>query len=187
MCEPATIIAATSATLAATQSVVSYMGASADAKAQDAYQEQNRLNSLVAYSDDIEANNLDTMARQEDSTVQRMELADQGLASRAAARVATGERGLGGFTAAAIEQDLGFQEGSAIANINRNDELNVQRHRLAGRNANSTAQSRINSVRGGRQPSLLGLAASLGQAGLNGYQMRDTLTTNAAARASAGN
>ena len=177
----ATELAVAATVMSATQGIVSYMGASADAKAQDAYREQNRLNSLVAYRDDIEANNLDTMARQEDSTVQRMELADQGLASRATARVAMGERGLGGVTAAALEQDIGFQEGSAIANINRNDELDVQRHRLAGRNSNSTAQSRINSVRGGRRPSLLALGASLGQSAVSGYQMRSNLLANEAA------
>lgn len=171
----ATELAIAATVMSATQGIVSYMGASADADAQDAYREQNRLNSLVAYRDDIEANNLDIMSRQEDSTVQRMELADQGLAARASARVAAGERGLGGVTAAALEQDIGFQEGSSIANINRNDELDVQRHRMAGRNANNKAQSRINSVRPGKRPSLLALGASLGQSAVSGYQMRSTL------------
>lgn len=185
MCEPMTIIAATSTALAATQSVVSYMGASADAAAQDALYEQNKQNALAAYSDDIEANNLDTMARQEDATNQRLDTSAQALASRASARVAMGERGLGGFTAAAIEQDLGFQEGSSIANINRNSELNVQRNRMAGRAAAGTAQSRINSVQRGKRPSLLALGAQLGQAAVGGYQMRSTLRANEAARQAA--
>lgn len=185
MCEPATVIAVTSATLAATQSVVSYMGASADAAAQDARYEQNRQNAMAAFSDDIEANNADTMARQEDQTNQRLDTSGQALASRASARVAMGERGLGGFTAAAIEQDLGFQEGSSIANINRNAALDINRNRMAGRAAAGTMQSRINSVQRGKKPSLLALGASLGQAAVGGYQMRSSLQANAAARKAA--
>jgi hypothetical protein len=171
----ATELAVVATVMSATQGIVSYMGAAADAASQTQYYEQNRLNSLQAYSDDIEANNLDLMAKQEDSTVQRLEMADQGLAARATAKVAAGERGLGGVTAAALEQDIGFQEGSAIANINRNDELDIQRHRLQSRNAKNTATSRINGVRPGKSPSLLALGASIGQSAVSGFQMRSAL------------
>lgn len=177
MCvDPITVAAAATTALSATQSVVSYMGGVQEANAHNAYRAQNAANSIDAYSDDIEAINLEAMSRQEDSTIQRLMIADQGLAARASARVSAGERGLGGITAAALEQDVGFWEGTSIVNLDRNDELDAQRHRLSARGARNTALSRINSVRAARRPSLLALGASLGQSAVQGFTMHSHLS-----------
>lgn len=181
MCEPTTMIAIGSAALAGTQSVVGYMGASADAAAQTAHAQRSRRESIAAYGDDIEALQLDQSAAQEDATSRRVAATGQGLAARSAARVSAGERGIGGFTAAAIQQDLGFAEGAQIAAIDRNAELDESRFRLGSRNAQRTATSRVNSVQNGRAPSMLALGASLGGAALSGYHMKTGLDASKAA------
>lgn len=180
MCEPTTIAIAATA-MAATQQVVGFMGQKQQAKAQDATYESNKANALSAYRDDIEAANLNTMAANENATDQRVDQARAGLAARSSARVSAGERGIGGLTAAALERDLGFQQGSNIAAINRNQQLDQQRYRLSTRGAANAAESRINSVQRGRKPSVIGLAAGLGQAALNGYTMQQDLTAAKAA------
>lgn len=176
MCVGPAAIAAASAALSATQSVVSYMGGVQDARAHNAFVAQNQENALAAYGDDLEAINLDAMARQENLTVERLRYADAGLAARATARVSAGERGLGGATAQALEQDVGFWEGSSISNIDRNGELDMLRHSLSARAARNTAESRINSMQTARPPSMLALGASLGQSALSGFHMHSTLS-----------
>lgn len=182
MCEPMTIAAATAA-MAATQQVVGFMGKTQQAKTQTAMYERNKTNALAAYRDDIEAANLSTMAANEDSTAQRVDQSKAGVAARSSARVSAGERGIGGLTASAIERDLGFQEGSNIAAINRNQQLDQQRHRLNVSGATNAAESRINSMQKGRKPSVIGLVAGLGQSALQGFSMHQDLTAAKAADA----
>ena len=183
MCEPMTMIAIASTTLAATQSVVGYMGASKQAAETNAAYSRNADRSLVAFRDDIEAANLSTMTAQEGDTQRRMAASSDGIAARGATRAASGERGIGGLTAAALQRDLGFQEGSNIAAINRNSELDRQRHRLSTRGARDATMSRINSAQRSAGPSLLSLGADLGAAAINGYTMHSNLRANAAAGA----
>jgi len=167
----ATEIAVAAAVTKATSAVVSHMGQAQLAAAQTAQHNQNKINSLQAFRDDIEAINLDTMARQENTTMERVDAARQGLAARASSRVSAGERGLGGVTAAALLQDIGFEEGSTVATLNRNAELDMERNRTATRGARNTMISRMQSTRPGRKPSLLALGAQLGQAAVSGYRM----------------
>lgn len=183
MCEPMTIIAATSAALSATQSVVGFMGAAQQANQMNAAYEANADAAIVAMQDDIEASNLDLMAAQENATQRRLQTQAEGLAARGTSRTAAGERGVGGLSVAALQRDLGFQEGQNIAAINRNATLNQQRHRLQTRGATDAAQSRINSAPRSNGPSLLALGVNLAQAGLDGYTMRSNLRANAAAGA----
>lgn len=181
MCEPTTIALAATA-MAATQSVVSYMGAAEQAKQTNAAYSQNAEASVDAFQDDIEASNLSSMASQEEATQRRMQASADGLAARGATRAAAGARGVtGGLSLAALERDLGFQEGRNIASINRNSELSDQRHRMNTRGARNAAQSRINSAPRSNGPSLLALGADLGSAAVSGYTMRSNLRANAQA------
>jgi hypothetical protein len=132
---------------------------------------ENYRNSILAYQDDVEASNLDQEAAQENSALNTFQARREGLIARAASRTDGADRGVGGLSQGAIEQALGFQEGTNVAFINRNAELDAQRGRLAGKaNANS-ALGRINGVGTARGPSALGLAASLAGAAVQSYGM----------------
>jgi hypothetical protein len=152
-------------------SILGYMGQSQQAKAQDALYEQNRKSAISAYQDDIVSLNTDTMVAQEQATQRRMETAAQGIGQRAEAKVALGEQGIGGFTAAAIERDLLMAQGTGIAAIDRNAQLDVVRHQFAGKAATETAKGRIQSVQKGQKPSLLALGASIGGQAFAGMKM----------------
>lgn len=140
--------------------------------------EQNAANSLAAYSGDIEATNLNLAAQQEAATQRRMQTQGDALAAKGTARAMGGA---GGLSRDLIAQDLGFQAGTNIAAIDRNEALDVQRARLGNKAARDAAQSRINSAPRSRGPSLLSLGVDLGNAALNGYTMRSSLKANAAA------
>jgi hypothetical protein len=180
MCEPTTIALAATA-MSATQAIVGYMGQAQQASQMNAAYSRNADAAITAYQSDIEATNLDTMAGQEGDTQRRLQASSEALAARGASRATAGERGVGGLSVAALQRDLGFQEGQQIAAINRNATLNQQRHRLTARGSQDAAQSRINSAPRSRGPSLLALGADLGGAALNGYTMRSNLRANAAA------
>lgn len=184
MCDPVTL-AVTATAISATQGVVSYMGAQQQAKDINAAYKENAANSIIAYQEDIEANNLDYMSRQEDVALSTMQNQRQGLEARAAATVDSGGRGVGGLTASAIQRAVGFQAGENAAYIERNAQLNAQRARLTQRATTSTAQSRINSAQSSRGPSLLALGANLAGSAVSGFSMysglkADQATTQAA-------
>lgn len=161
--------------MSAGSSLINFMGQRAEAKAQDAMFEQNRQSALAAYRDDIVANNAETMIQQEQATQRRQDAAAEGIASRARARTALGEAGVGGFTAAAIQRDLLMAQGTNIAAIDRNADLAAVRNQFANKAAFEQAKGRINSVSRGKKPSLLALGANLGGAALSGLKMTKDL------------
>lgn len=167
------------------QSVVGYMGQAKAARAQNQRFRQNHKSAINAYQDDIEAMNLNAIASNEDAAQRRMETRLEAMAARSSARVGAGERGLGGYSAMALEQDVFAQEGRAVSAIDRNLQLDEQRFRLQGRGAANTAESRINSMRRAAGPSTLGLIANLGSAAVQGFSMQSNLSANQAARAAA--
>jgi hypothetical protein len=132
---------------------------------------ENYRNSIIAYQDDVEASNLDQEAAQENSALNTFQARREGLIARAASRADGADRGVGGLSQGAIEQALGFQEGTNVAFINRNAELDAQRGRLAGKANANNALGRINSVGTARGPSLLGLGAQLAGAAVQSYGM----------------
>lgn len=168
MCEPATI-AAISAGASAVGSVIGYMGQRQAAKATNRAFEENQTAQLAAYTDDIEATNLNAMAADENATQRRLQVSRDAQAARGSAIASAAERGIGGFTLAAIERSYGFQEGEAIASINRNQELDGERTRLSLRSSRNSREAAIRSAPRSRGPSLLGLGASLASAAAGGY------------------
>lgn len=190
MCEPITLSAAGSAiagaassaiaaatstggmaALSAGSAIVGHMGASQAARDQNRAYLANADSAIVAFQDDIEASNLDAMSTQEAATQRRLAASAEGLAARSASRVSAGERGAGGYSAAALYRDIGFQEGQNISAIDRNAELDDQRGRLRGRAINAGAQSRINSVRRARGPGLASLGLNLASTAVGAYTM----------------
>ena len=164
-------ISALSTGLGIGQSVLGYMGQRQEAAMQEQAYAQNRASALRAYQDDIVALNADTMVTQDQATERRNALRGEALASRAGARVAVGEAGVGGFTAAAIHRDLLAAEGTGIAAIDRNENLSAVRYQYASRAAGETARGRIGSVSRGTPPSLLALGANIGGAAFQGLRM----------------
>jgi hypothetical protein len=164
-------ISALSTAFNAGSSLIGYMGQRQEAATQGALYDANRRAAITAYQDDIVALNTETMLSQEQATQRRMEAAIEGTAQRANARVALGEQGVGGYTAAAIERDLLMAQGTGIAAIDRNDALNTVRHQFAGKQAGNTAKGRIQSVQRGTKPSLLALGASIGGSTFGGLRM----------------
>jgi hypothetical protein len=160
-------------------SIMDYMGASQEAKAQDALYEQNRQNALGAYRDDIVSLNTDAMIAQEQASDKRMELTGQALAEGASARVSTGEAGFEGFSAAAIQRDILMAKGTGIAAIDRNERLDSVRYQAAAKAAGETAKGRIQSVQKGRKPSLLSLGLGVATAGISGMMTTKSLTAAA--------
>ena len=160
-------------------SIMNYMGASSEAKAQDALYEQNRQNALGAYRDDLVSLNTDAMIAQEQATDKRMELTGQALAEGASARVTTGESGFEGFSAAAIQRDILMARGTGIAAIDRNEKLDGVRYQAAAKAAGETAKGRIQSVQKGRKPSLLSLGLDVATAGISGMMTTKSLTAAA--------
>jgi hypothetical protein len=175
------VIAGVSAASAGASALVGHMGATQQAKDQNAAYSANAYNAITAYQGDIEANNLNTMTAQEAATQRRFGAQQEGLAARGASRASSGERGMGGLSAAALQRDLGFQQGQNIAAINRNSELDQNRSRLTARGAQDGTQSRINSAQRSRGPNLLALGADLAGVAANGFTMRSNLRANAAA------
>ena len=190
MCEPVTLGAigtavagaASSAMAAATSTagmvamsagsaVIRHMGQAQAAGDQNSLYRANTDSAIVAYQGDIEASNLEAMTSQEGASQRRLAASAEGLAARSSSRVSAGERGAGGYSAAALYRDLGFQEGQNIAAIDRNAELDVQRGRLRGQAAQAGAQSRINSVRRARGPNLATLGLNLASTAVGAYSM----------------
>jgi hypothetical protein len=175
-----TEIAIASTVMSMASAAVGHMGQVEQANQMNDAFAANQEASIDAYQGDIEAANLDSMAAQESATQQRIAASQEGLAARGAARASAGERGAGGLSAAALERDLGFQSGQHVANINRNAELDGQRHRLNTRGARNAAQSRINSRQQSKGPSLMALGVKLGSSAASGYSMRQSMNAAAA-------
>lgn len=168
MCEPMTI-AAVAAGASAVGAGAQYMGQRQAANDMNAAFKENQRSQLAAYADDLEAINLNAMAADEDATQRRLQVSRDAQSARGSAVAAAAERGIGGFTLAAIERNFGFQEGEAIASINRNQELDGQRTRLSQRSAQNSRTAAIRSAPRSRGPSLLGLGASLASAAAGGF------------------
>jgi len=185
MCDPVSIGVATT-TLAATQSIMTYKRKRQQAKAQDKLRAANTTEALSAYSGDIEALNLEASVAQEDAAAQRFEQTKEGQLARSGAGTKATARNIGGLSARAIEQALGFQTGENISAINRNAELDSTRHRLQKEGARSTATSRIRSVQPGQKPSPLALVVDLGNAAVKGFSMKQDMTAAQAATGTEG-
>lgn len=152
-------------------SVMGFMGESQAASDQNAYHNANANNSIIAFQNDIEANNLDHMAAQEDTAQAELMARREGFIASSAALAEAGSRGVGGLSSAAIRHALGFQAGENVSYIQRNAELNEERARLGMRAAQDTAKSRINSAPKARAPSPISLGLKMAGGVVSAYGM----------------
>lgn len=157
------------------------MGQRQQGTAQDKLKAANTREALGAYSGDIEALNLEASVAQEDAAGQRFAQTKEGQLARSEAGTKATARNIGGLSARAIEQALGFQTGENISAINRNAELDSVRHRMGKEGARATATSRIRSQQPGQRASPLSLAVGLGSAAVSGFAMKQNMAAAEAA------
>lgn len=138
------------------QAAVGFMAASKQAKDQNAFHEQNRLNAIAAANDRYASigNKLNQEREAASQELQEKQIA--ALKTRATAAVSAGESGVTGLSVEALEGDLLAQQGRQTQAIQTNweikhahaeDEMDATYHNTIGR---------IDSVRKASAPSPLG-------------------------------
>jgi hypothetical protein len=166
MCDPVSL--ATFAIGAASQ-VTSYMGASAEAKAQNQLAENNRIEANRAATDQY-ASIQERMLQEKAAAGRELENTNTEAAkARGTAQVTSGEAGVTGISVDSLLADYNAQQGK----FERTNEQNLKmtqdslRDQLKGVKANT--EGRINSVQKARKPSFLPYAIGVASSGLDAY------------------
>ncbi len=167
MCEPLTIAATT---LQVAQHASEFMGEQQAAKAQTAYYNDNATRARTnAYA---QMGQIDTLAGQE-AQASAQDIFDKARETRAAlatARVASGEAGVSGISVDALLSDTYGQGLRATDRISQNNSWTQAQRQLQKKGIASDAETRINSVRPGVNPSFLGTALKIGSSVVGGVQ-----------------
>ena len=162
MCEPTMIMAG----LSAASTGIEFLEASRQADEVQARYDQNRI--AAAQARDLKIQSLNQRAIQESEAAgeAKQKQAIEALEMRERAVVAAGEAGVTGGSVDMLLADYTAQKLRGVTTINRNLE-NIERQiELEKMGASAEAESRINSMPQGTQPSFLAAAIS---AGANGY------------------
>jgi vacuolar-type H+-ATPase subunit H len=155
------------AVLGIAQAAVGFMGAKAQADAQNAAHEQNRLNAIQAANDKYASINNKAIQERHQASAELLEKKIKAAQARSKAVVAAGEAGISGLSVDAVMGDIFAQEGRQTAAIMQNfetrqhhnaDEMTATYHQTVGR---------IHSVRTAASPSPLpyiiqGLSSAVG-------------------------
>lgn len=164
MCEPATV-----ALLSIASAAASYAQASAAAADQNAYFEQNRLNTIAWANRSYEATNRNTMQEREASGQKMLQAQIAGLEARATQRVASAKGGQDptGLNLAALDDNFKTQQARQLEAIRTNLTFTEQKNADQLDSIYHQAVSKINSVRTAAAPNPLiyGLKAASGVAG----------------------
>ena len=138
--------------------------------AQQARFEQNRIAATQAR--DLKIQSLNQRAIQESEVASEKKMQSQLDAMRAVerAKVAAGEAGVSGSTVDMLLNDYEAQRLRAATTINANLENIEKQIELQKLGASSEAESRINSIRQGRQPSFLAAAVGTAASAAGAYQ-----------------
>lgn len=138
------------------QAAVGFAAASQQAKAQNAYHEQNRLNAVAAANDKYAALGNRAVQEREAASAELFEKQITAMKTRATAATSAGESGVTGLSVDALEGDLLAQQGRQAQAIQTNwgfkqahieDEMDATYHQTVGR---------IDSVRKAAAPNPLG-------------------------------
>ena len=161
MCDPTTM-----AIVSAASKGIEFLEASRQADEVQARYDQNRI--AAAQARDLKIQSLNQRAIQESEAAgeAKQKQAIEALEKRERAVVAAGEAGVTGGSVDMLLADYTAQKLRGVTTINRNLE-NIERQiELEKMGASAEAESRINSMVQGTQPSFLAAAIS---AGANGY------------------
>jgi hypothetical protein len=165
MCEPTTM-----AILSAGLKGVEFLEESRIADEQQARYDQNRI--AAAQARDLKIQSLNQRAIQESEAAgeAKQKQAIEALEMRERAVVAAGEAGVTGGSVDMLLADYTAQKLRGVTTINRNLE-NIERQiELEKMGASAEAESRINSMPQGTQPSFLAAAISAGASGYATYK-----------------
>ena len=157
MCEP-TIMA----TLAVAQGLAQYQEGVAQAQADQARFDANRLAANDARDLKIQSLNQRMIQEGEAAAEEKMRLGIQALEGEGAALVAAGEAGVSGNSVDLLLQDYTAQKLRGVTTINRNLENVEKQIELEKRGASAEALNRTNSLQQGVMPNFL--AAAVGTA-----------------------
>lgn len=165
MCDPTTM-----AIVSAASKGIEFMEASQQADQAQARYDQNRI--AAAQARDLKIQSLNQRAIQESEAAgeAKQKQAIEALELRERAVVAAGEAGVTGSSVDNLLNEYTAQRLRGVTTINRNLE-NVERQiELEKMGASAEAESRINSMPQGTQPSLLAAAISAGASGYATYK-----------------
>lgn len=155
------------AALSIGQAAAGYGAAKKQAAEQQAYFEQNRLNSIQAANDRYAALSANTINERMAASQQLIQKRIEALKARSKAATAAGEGGVTGLSVEALLSDYEAQEGRQLEAIQTNYQLKKDRNQDDAISTYHNTISRINSVRQASKPSALpfilqGLGGALG-------------------------
>jgi outer membrane PBP1 activator LpoA protein len=164
MCDPTTM-----AIVSAASKGIEFLEASRQADEQQARYDQNRI--AAAQARDLKIQSLNQRAIQESEAAgeAKQKQAIEALEKRERAVVAAGEAGVTVGSVDILLADYTAQKLRGVTTINRNLE-NIERQiQLEKMGASAEAESRINSMAQGTQPSFLAAAINAGASGYAAY------------------
>ena len=165
MCEPTTM-----AILSAASKGIEFMEASRQADEQQARYDQNRIAASQARDLKIQSLNQRAIQESEAAAEGKFKQSIEALEKRERGVVAAGEAGVTGGSVDILLADYTAQKLRGETTINRNLE-NIERQiELEKMGASAEAESRINSMPQGTQPSFLAAAISAGASGYAAYK-----------------
>jgi len=165
MCEP-TIMA----TLAVAQGLAQYQEGVAQAQADQARFDANRLAANDARDLKIQSLNQRAIQEGEAAAEEKMRLGIQALEGEGAALVAAGEAGVSGSSVDLLLQDYTAQKLRGVTTINRNLENVEKQIELEKRGASAEALNRTNSLQQGVMPNFLAAAVGTAANATSAYQ-----------------
>ena len=145
--------------------------------AQQARFEQNRIAATQARDLKIQSLNQRLIQESEASADEKQKLAIQALQASERAKVAAGEAGVSGSTVDMLINDYEAQKLRGVQTINTNIDNIEKQIELEKLGASSEAESRINSIRQGQQPSFLAAAVGTAVDAAGTYSSYEVKTT----------
>jgi hypothetical protein len=161
MCLPAAILPALSLVAGIAQSAVGYMGAKAEAKAQNQMAKANTENAKKATFDRFSSINNRVVQENAAASQELQESSIEGLKARASARTAAQEGGVSGVSVNSIIGDVFAREGRFAVNTQTNFDYSRNYWTGEGAAASAQGQSQVNSVPKVAKPSFLPYAVSM--------------------------
>ena len=160
MCEPT----AAMLVLNVASTVAGVYGQQQQAKAQNAYNDQQAKNAMAAYRANLEQTNLMQSQEHAAATQKVNENNRAAEAAKATALVSAGESGISGLSVDALLANLSGEQARYNESVNQNYEnasMAIDNQRT---NAQVNAASQINSLKTPQSPDYLGAALRIGQA-----------------------
>ena len=150
--------------LSITSTVAGVYGQQQEAKAQQAYNDQQAKNAMAAYRANLEQTNLKQSQEHAAATQKVNENNRAAEAAKATALVSAGESGISGLSVDALLANLSGEQARYNESVNQNYEnasMAIDNERT---NAQVNAASQINSLKTPKSPDYLGAALKIGQA-----------------------